>query len=760
MHNFINNRLPIRTEAYVLIADSAADWPDRQTRESLWLSRIPSSIRTKVTLVVAGLLLASSCFALTQSSSASQKPIPWSFKQLKEVTPPSVKAKQWPVNSIDQFILSKLESLSLEPAGDAEPYVLIRRLSFDLLGLPPSTELIERYVANPSKVNFSKIVQEMLDSRAFGERWARQWFDLVRFAESTGKDRNYAFPEAWRYRDWVINAINRDLPYNRFIIAQLAGDLLSANSPTELDDNVTATAFLALGPKGLNESRRAQFLMDLVDEQIDVTTRAFLGITFACARCHDHKSDPFTQENYYALAGVFDSTETYYGTVSEQGNRQPSALIPLQSVTNHLSSLPETPKLGGGNSDSTEMRMETLTLQEKRMNGMKRGAGVTNNAGFSNLPSQANQPSVRRGRREERRLLPPGPPPGTPRTMGVKDGTARNMPILVRGEISQRGAVVRRAVLSLPGGDAPIPAKIPADQSGRIQLANWITTPDNPLTARVQVNRVWQTLFGKGIVHTPDDFGNEGSKPIHPELLDWLAAEFVKQGWSLKSLVKLIVESRTYQLSDLAPKRLKEVDPDNHYFGYRTLKRLEAEALRDALLMVSGMLDASPAEGSPVSSMGDGRISRSSRSDRTPSLARKRSIYLPVIRGMIPESLEIFDFPDPSLITPVRDNTNVPIQSLHLMNHESVITAAKGLALKLTKSGGDSTKKIEHAFQWVFGRNPTPIEMDQALAFVQRGLRPVFMSRFNKRQSNSDLGAPWIEFCQALLITAEFRWLR
>lgn len=635
-----------------------------------------------------------------------------------------------------------MESEGLTPSPDADPQTLIRRLSFDLTGLPPSPEISQSFLDNPSTENYARIVDILLSSPAFGERWARHWLDLARFAESSGKDRNYAFPEAWRYRDWVIRSFNADIPFDDFIRLQIAGDLLPSTSDAQADDQLIATAFLALGPKSLNEPRRPQFLIDQVDEQIDVTTRAILGLSIACARCHDHKSDPFTQRDYYALAGIFDSTDTYYGTAAEQGNRHPSGHLPLKVSRQESLKSVSSPNPAPAAADPQSTAPEPASKNQ-----------LTN----SN-PSSKTKP---RPRRNERPLLPPGPPPGTPRTMGLKEGAPHNHPLLVRGEISQRGPLIPRAVPRLNPSLLPSPPAVPSSESGRRQLAEWLASPSNPLTARVHVNRIWQHLFGKGLVRTPDDFGTNGQRPSHPELLDFLALQFMSDGWSSKRLIRALVLTHAYQLSDRTDPQLLDRDPDNILLARHSIRRVEAEVLRDSMLYVSGVLDTTPPHSSPIASLGDGRVGRNARLDRSDPVLRKRSIYLPLVRGFVPEVLELFDFAEPSLIIAEREITNVPAQSLHLMNSEPVTLAARAFARRLLRSESSSPRdKIQLAYHLAFNRAPTKIETERALDFMREEL-----PASTKPNSREPLGLRprekvWTNFAQALLASAEFRFVR
>jgi len=673
----------------------------------------------------------------------------WSFQIPKAPAVPVVKRTDWAWSEVDRFILASLESIGIEPVPDSDPRTRVRRVSFDLVGLPPDPKTVEKYAADPSPEAFARIVDDLLASPRFGERWGRHWLDVARYAESTGKERNYAFPEAWRYRDWVIEAVNADLPYDEFIRRQVAGDLLPAKDVAERDRNVVATGFLAVGPKGLNERRREQFLMDLVDEQIDVTTRAVMGVSVACARCHDHKFDPISQRDYYAMAGIFRSTQTLYGTATNQGNRQPSSLLALGRM-------PEP---------STKPRSVPEARGELRGDSGRPGPKAARQA--------ARRAALNRNRPEPELPLPPMPAEGSPRAMAVREGRPMDCAVLIHGEISQRGDTAPRGFVEVLN-TVPPPA-IPARDSGRLQLAQWLTRPENPLTARVQVNRVWLHLFGRGLVRTADEFGAQGERPTHPELLDHLAVQFQREGGSLKKLLRQLVLSRTYQLSSATSERGMELDPDNTLLWRSSPRRLDAEALRDAMLSVAGVLDTVPPVGSPVSLLGDGPVRRGIDSRAESPVARKRSVYLPVVRGFVPESMDLFDFAEPSLVVADRDTTNVPAQALYLMNNEGILQVSRAFALRLLAEGGLAPRdRIERAYRLAFGRPPTPREVIRAGEFLRTELGDVARtptprsSTSPERRRRAGGGnrenprpgeAVWTSFAQALFASAEFRFL-
>ena len=641
----------------------------------------------------------------------------WAFQPVARPEPPPVRDTAWPIDPADRFVLAGLESAGLRPVRQASPLEWLRRASFDLTGLPPTPEQVSAFTPTDGREvpesRYAQQVDEWLASPAFGQRWARHWLDVARFAESAGKERNHLFPEAWRYRDWVVDAFNADKPYADFVREQVAGDLLARTAPPERRDAlVVATGFLAIGPKGLNEGRREQFLADLVDEQIDTTTRAILGVTVACARCHDHKFDPISQRDYYALAGIFRSTETCYGTTGDQArNRQPSSLLPLARAAR------------------AELALEPRPGPAPRRRAPERAArpaGIPDNRATNAL------------------------------AMGVREGRPEDAFFLVRGEVTQRSGRVPRGLLPLLGPTNGLPIPIPATQSGRLELADWLAHPENPLTARVAVNRLWMHLFGRGLVGSGDDFGRNGQRPTHPELLDHLARRFLAGGGSTKSLVRQLVLSRTYRLSSQADPAALAVDPDDELLWRARPRRLDAESLRDAVLSVAGTLDPRPLRGSVVAQIGDAALPGRLVGDRAGERLDRRSLYLPVIRDAVPEVLDVFDAAEPSLVVAQRDETLVPSQALFLMNSPFAQTQARALARRLLEAPVvDDAGRVSLAYRLALTRDPRPREVERALDFVRRETA----TRDTRNGRPAGRETAWSLFAQALFACAEFRYL-
>ena len=589
----------------------------------------------------------------------------WAFKPLAKPPTPRAGDAKWAKDDLDRFVQAKRQEKGLKPAADADRYALLRRLSFDLIGLPPAPEEIDAFVKDTSPKAVEKVVDHLLQSPQFGERWGRHWLDLARYAESNGNADNTPFPHAWRYRDYVIAALNEDRPYDQFIREQIAGDLLPSKDEKEKDRQLTATGFLALTSKPRAQNN-PDFRMDLVADQIDVTSRAVLGLSVMCARCHDHKFDPIPTKEYYALAGIFDSTTMLFGA-------------------------------GGGK-------------------GGNKGA----NPGGLHALSDGGQ------------------------VMGVKEGRIADAAVCIRGDTTQKGETVQRGLLTVvdvnKAKDSEIP-KVNRSASGRLELAQWLTRPENPLTARVAVNRVWLHLFGRGLVNSPDNFGSLGEKPSHPELLDHLANRFIADGWSTKKLIRSIVLSRTYQMSGSHDAANYEADPDNVYLWRMNGRRLEAEPIRDAILAVSGKLERTPPKGSQV-------IAPANRKQtyvgNTPPV---RSVYLGIVRGSpLPEILSLFDIASPNLVVAQREVTTVPAQSLYLMNSPWVVDQSKGFAQRLTgEKGMDDAARVDLAYRLALARPASDREKARALAYVQ--------------QSGGGDKA-WANFCQALFASAEFRYVQ
>jgi hypothetical protein len=835
----------------------------------------------------------------------------WSFQPLRAEMPPEVHDRAWPFSPIDAFLLARLEANGLRPAPDAPRATWLRRVTFDLTGLPPSPEEIDAFLSDASPQAHEGVVDRLLNSPRYGERWARHWLDLVRYAETSGHEFDYDIPDAWRYRDHVIRAFNADLPYNQFIVEHLAGDLLDQprrNPADGTNESVQATGFFFLGegthsPVDLLEEQAAR-----IDNQIDVVGKAFLGLTIACARCHDHKFDPISQKDYYALSGYLKSSRHQRAFLDPPG-RNGDAIAELRSlraaIAERLDHPAEAPPparperdgavlfedfdrpafngwsvtgdaFGSGPTQPGEIRIQaggaapsasfvrpgvahsglisnrlqgvlrspTFTIEHATIHYLASGKGGRINVvidGFEKIRDPiyggltlaveagdvprwyAQDVSMWRGHRAYIEISDgatvdyrgaqatyfPGdgwiavdaiwfadaPPPAQSETAGddraldlndpdlarlidrygelearlqpprlapaILDGTPEDDRVHVRGSTRTLGEVVPRRfleVFSLPspregeaaagrGGQPAVASEAaPAPPpSGRLELARRLVDPSNPLVARVLVNRVWKHHFGEGLVKTPDDFGAMGQPPSHPELLDWLARRFIAGGWSIKRLHREIVLSRAYRMQSRIDPASEPLDPDNRLLHRMNVRRLEAEALRDAVLAVSGRLvdalygPSVPPHLTPFQE-GRGRPATSGPLDGD----GRRSLYLNVRRNFLSPFLTAFDFPAPATCVGRRNISNVPAQALTLLNDPFLIEQSRIWAKRATANGGEPQAVLAGLYRTAFGREPSETERTAALAFLAA------------RSSPDDPLAAWAELCHVLFNTKEF----
>ena len=735
----------------------------------------------------------------------------WSYSKPVHPDVPKVERGEWPINDIDRFVLAKLESNQLQPAADTDALTLLRRLAFDLTGLPPTQEQIkwmQRNYKKDSDKAVAHIVDSMLANPAFGERWGRHWLDVARYAESTGKENNITYPHAWRYRDFVIDSFNDDKPYDRFIQQQIAGDLLPIKNDKDWAENLTGTTFLAMGPKSLNEQNGRQFKLDLVDEQIDVATRVVLGTSVACARCHDHKFDPIPQADYYALAGIFENMETYYGTIDTLQNRRPSRLLtlPIDSFNDFDKPLAKK-DFEAMKKSLAENQTELRKLRRARLS--KRRGETKENDDTKNVIANVARVSATVGALQARLALYDDKGNPISHTMGVQEKpNPEDVRLLIRGEFDKPAQTIKRGfpqVLCAEG----VP-KIESKSSGRLELARWMSSSENPLTARVMVNRIWLHMLGEGLVRSPENFGSTGLAPTHPELLDHLANQFVSNDWSVKSVIREIATSRIYRTSSDYDVDAFRKDPENLLLWRVTPKRLEGEAIRDAMLAISGKLDSDRPQGSIVARTGDALIrngvlitsgkitdqakegmramSRGSQGNSGATIVpleqtlNYRSVYLPIVRDNAPRSLDVMDFAESSTVVGKRETSNTPDQGLYFLNNEEVIRASEAFADRLIKETKDTTEQIKLAFLLAYGRDATTTELDAAKDFYRTykpesnsragnsSLRSRFGGRRNRlRQgsnnsqsasSNGELNAAKLQvLCQGIFASAEFRFV-
>lgn len=791
----------------------------------------------------------------------------WSFAPVTNVKVPLVK-NNLVRNEIDNFILARLKKENLVPSSEASKAILVRRLYFDLIGLPPTPEQVKTFLSDNSANAYEKLVDDLLKSPHFGEKWGRHWLDIARFSESSGGGRTAVFPDSWRYRDYVIQAFNSDKPFNRFILEQIAGDLLPARDNREQADNIIATSFLALGPTNFERQDKKVLEMDVIDEQLDTLGKAILGMTIGCARCHDHKFDPIPTHDYYALAGIFKSTKTL---IHDNVSRWIDRKLPLDAETEKkiseheakvalldqkikelkktttkvdagkkiidpkdldgividdtkakkvgpwtvskfsnffigtgylhdenknkgeltLSFTPEFPKAGryevllayqAGSTRANDVPVtifhgdgETVVHVNMQNNPPIDGRFVSlgqfrfENSGqnfvlISNMDTKGHvtvdalqflpvgeaekvvKPSakgetldakeLKKMESDLKELKAKGPV--RPVAMSVEEEKKpASINICIRGNIHTPGALVPRGFLSAV--KVNIAPKIPEKASGRKEFGLWLGDDSNPLTARVYANRVWSWLLGSGLVRTTDNFGTTGEAPSHPELLDFLAKEFIKDNWSTKKLVRKIVISHTYRQTSEESALAQQKDPENKSFSHMNRKRLEVESIRDAILMVSGKLDMA---------MGGSTINPGTSTEYGYKFTDyRRSVYTPIFRNNLPEIFEVFDFPDPNLVVGKRNVSTIAPQALYLMNNPFIIEKSGEAALHLLKESKLSeTQKIESVYFQVLGRAPTPVEQSKVLSFLQE-------------KSEKEKAQAWPLVFQAMFSTLDFRYL-
>jgi len=678
----------------------------------------------------------------------------WAYQPMTKPAVPQPKDTGWAKTNIDRFIFAKLEEKNLSPVADADAATLTRRLYLDLTGLPP-----------PPGVTAN--VDQLLNSRQFAERWARHWLDVARFAETTGRDVNVTMPEAWRYRDYVIDAFHADKPFDQFIREQIAGDLLPDSGDADRAKKLIATGFLAVGPKPLNGTDPRQFAVDLADEQIDTVSQAFMGMTVSCARCHDHKFDPISQKDYTALAGILLSTETRFGTVGGVQGRNASTLIEIPASAGlkkidrrmdpavYAQKKAEHDKIvarrdaalaarrgGGGGSDQMSsfdvVRLITRAKQIETEIIAFNPDGTTK----PRIMGAFDKPTVAPATGRPRMNASMGGPNSRGRSSSGFDSIA-DSPLFIRGSIDKEGDAVPRGLPEFMAHGAKL--EIAKGTSGRLELANWIASPQNTITARVTVNRVWHRIFGRGLVESVDNFGASGARPSHPELLDYLAQQFIADGWSLKKLIKHIVSSRVYQLDTRYDEAKQVVDPDNTLLWRMNTRRLDAETIRDAMLSASGALDSTPQAGSVIALAGDGPIGGEryqvlQEEAIVKANGRHRSLYLPVARSIQPEVLAVFDFTDPSVVLGARETTIVPPQALYLMNSDFVAEQSAIMAKRVMSEAGFE-KRFSLACRLAYGREPFVDEIVVA-----------------RKLDHNDLSS-WTSICRALFASADFLFL-
>jgi mono/diheme cytochrome c family protein len=786
----------------------------------------------------------------------------WAFKPVSHPPVPEIKKPKAKIeNPIDAFHQARLSEAGIAPAPPAGKRTLIRRATYDLIGLPPTQKEVEAFLADDSPEAFGRVIDRLLRLPHYGVRWGRHWLDVARYADSNGRDENLAFGNAWRYRDYVVESFNDDKPFDRFLIEQIAGDLL----PNADQETRTATGFLQLGAKVLAEGDKEKLVMDTIDEQIDTMGKAFLGLALGCARCHTHKFDPIMHDDYYGLAAIFKSSKTFadggrgaikywyeHDFASEEekakikavekeiakfkaaatgfksketarirtvartksvdylvaatkfGPRatleevamiaQPKDLHPriLHHCRLHLEYNKTDPVFAKwhqlkGDADAIEGHYSTLfketeaafaearkkdpkakKIGDERLDPVR--AAMNQASGLLAVPTKAAHAFDAKALAEYERLdeiarVFESAAADLSSAMGVADGEIlKELPIHIRGSHLNLGKPIARnfpEVMRIGHGGVKMPEK----QSGRLELAQWMADPRHPLTARVFVNRTWRWHFGRGIVGTTDNFGARGDRPTHPELLDWLASEFVKSGWSVKQLHRQIMTSSAYRMASAHPESqmANAADPSNLLWWKFEIRRLEAEEIRDSTLAVAGLLDQRLG-GKTIPLRNRQFFFNHTSEDHTQyDMLRRRSLYIPIVRNNLCDIFEQFDFPDPNLPSGNRHETVVAPQALLMMNSSLVMNAADALADQLLAAEVDSeAKRVALAYQRILARPPTTAERDRAVKFIgELAGAPSLLnaSTVDEAATAVDRKRAWSLFCQSLAASNEFIYL-
>ena len=677
----------------------------------------------------------------------------WAFRPVARPTPPKVVEADWNANPIDAFVLAAMKAKGLKPSPPADRRALIRRACLDVTGLLPSPEEVEAFVHDRSPDAWPKLVDKLLASPHYGERWTRHWLDLARYADSEGFEFDRDRPDAWRYRDYVVKAFNNDKPYDQFVKEQLAGDeYVTTDMPSEAaSESMIATGFLRLGPAIGGGERGKQ---DSLDDVITTTSMTFLGMTVGCARCHNHKFDPIPQKDYYRIQAVFFSTRpSNYALVSPEEvakyraavNRITELQRPFRKAKADLEAPYQKRLVDEAISKLPEyMQAAWRTSPDKRTEGQRLNVRqIERTLTDDTLAHKIDEPMILALMTEEERKkhqelkdkiaeLEDQKPALYPTALAMTDSgrTAQPSYFLNRGVPDAKGSLMTPGVLSVASATEYV---YPAQPTGaqttwrRRGFAEWVASPENPLTARVMVNRIWQHHFGDGIVRTPSNFGKMGEAPSHPELLDWLAAEFVARGWSMKAMHRLMMNSQLYQMSSNDNMADLAIDPENRYFWRMPRERMEAESLRDNILVVSGTLDRTLGGPcvypfiAPDLIQGSSHRTWPGKGDDDPSTWR-RSLYVFSKRSIRYPLFEAYDQPNLVNTCDRRNRSTIAPQALMLMNNNFVITQAKMFATRLRKEAGDDTgAQVTRAFQLAFGRLPSQSEKASSIAFLNGG---------------------------------------
>ncbi len=725
--------------------------------------------------IILSVLAGCAILAAAETFSQRQRDF-WSFQKVKPQTPPTVKNRSWARTPIDAFIAEKLEAKGIAPGKAADKVTLLRRATFDLIGLPPTPEEVDAFLADKSPQAFEKVVDRLLASPHYGERWGRHWLDLARFAESEGFKADETRPNAWRYRDYVIRSLNADKPYDRFVQEQIAGDEMWPENP----DARVATGFHRNYPDESNARVLQQRRQEILDDVTDATGAVFMGLTYGCARCHNHKFDPILHADYYRLQAFFANTSADDHIVmltgdalAEYRKKRAAWEEATAEIRGKMSALTEPVRQAAAQEYFEKYPPEIQAMikkpaaertpYEKMMWAKARPYLEAGNENGVTLKGEAKkQYDALKAELAKFDSINPGE---LPVGMGMAD-LGRGAPpthILAVGNYSRPQQEVQPGFLTLLD---PNPAKIVppanAESTGRrTALAKWLTDPENPLPARVMVNRIWHYHFGRGIVGTPSDFGIMGERPTHPELLDWLTAEFVRGGWSLKKMHRLIMTSAVYQQSSEFRKDAAETDPGNRTLWHFPRHRLEGEVIRDASLLVSGLLNETVGGPSVFPELPAGMPApRGGWALSKPEDRNRRSVYIFIRRNSRYPMMEAFDMPDTHESCPRRDVTTTAPQALTMMNDRVTLAWAQAFAARAL-----ATKDpVDYAFRSAYSRPPDGFEKDTVATFLSKQ-KGVVGARLAKGETaalpaGSELdpayAAAFVDFCQMLINSNEF----
>jgi hypothetical protein len=649
---------------------------------------------------------------LSPSQNLSETRKHWSFQPVREPQPPEVKTRGWARNEIDAFLLFGMEAKGVTPSQDADPRGLLRRATYDLTGLPPTPEETRTFLADKSRDAFAKVIDRLLASHAYGERWGRHWLDVVRYADTSGCNSDYPIPSAYRYRNYVIDSLNADKPYDQFLKEQIAGDLLPTRNEAERQEKVIATGYLANARRF--GSRANEFHLT-IEDILDNLGKATMGLSIGCARCHDHKYDPISNRDYYALYGIFSSsTFAFPGTEIYKRTKD---FVPLTPDKEAAKIFWDESREAAALDD----RIERLKGERKAAVRAELAYGKQVDAAKAEgkeVPSppkrtlQDVETDLANAQARQKEIVAKAD--GMPKAYAVTEGEGRDARIQKKGEPRDLGDEVPRGWLTLFGGQTLPPEE---KGSGRKQLAAWLTDPANPLVARVMVNRIWQHHFGRGIVKSPNDFGIRGEPPTHPELLDWLAARFAKDGWSLKKMHKRMMLSRAYQLSTIETPDQLTNDAANDTFAHFNRRRLSAEELRDSVMAIAGTLDRN--EGGPHPFPPEREWTYTQHKQfygdyPTP----KRTVYMMLQRIRKQAFLATWDGADTNATTAARPLSTTPLQALWAMNDGDFHEQSRHLAQRLTKEFSDEDARLQKAFELCLGREATDDEIAECRQYL------------------------------------------